>query len=316
MSEFNIRPFIEDDYPAVLEIRNASYPRPAYTLEEFSFLDRQGAPKCKFKRWVVEQDGSLVGYGGYWQHPWIYHPQKFDLAIVVARNYRKRGIGSTLYDTTVSEVTAFDPILFRCSAYEEEPDSMKFAEKRGFTEALRLGSAHLDVNACDLTPYEELEKKLTSEGIRFTAFPELESDPDRNRKLFELEKDVCRDIPGEDNFDNVDFDTFVKDGLGRPDLLHDFFTVALDGDRYVGMCFVGLNAADNTLKQYLTGVRSEYRSRGIALALKARVIALAKKRGHPLIETLNDVENAPMLAVNNRLGFQPQPQWVYYEKKC
>jgi RimJ/RimL family protein N-acetyltransferase len=46
-----------------------------------------------------------------------------------------------------------------------------------------------------------------------------------------------------------------------------------------------------------------YRGRSLALALKLRGIAYARSRGMAEIQTVNDMANAPMLALNRKLGF-------------
>jgi GNAT superfamily N-acetyltransferase len=57
----------------------------------------------------------------------------------------------------------------------------------------------------------------------------------------------------------------------------------------------------------MTGVLREYRGRDIALALKLRAIQVARAREMRTMWTNNDSENAPMLAINRKLGYQPEP---------
>ena len=52
------------------------------------------------------------------------------------------------------------------------------------------------------------------------------------------------------------------------------------------------------------------RGRGIATALKREQARRAKRAGFRRIETVNDEENAPMRAVNARLGFEAEPVWL------
>ena len=53
-----------------------------------------------------------------------------------------------------------------------------------------------------------------------------------------------------------------------------------------------------------------WRGRGIALALKGEAIGWAIRHGLAYLETGNDPDNAPMRAVNARLGFRPRPDEV------
>lgn len=59
------------------------------------------------------------------------------------------------------------------------------------------------------------------------------------------------------------------------------------------------------VSQYLTAVARPWRGRGLAKALKARMMRLVRKQQHgvAMMSTYNVVSNAPMLSINTRLGF-------------
>ncbi len=73
------------------------------------------------------------------------------------------------------------------------------------------------------------------------------------------------------------------------------------------MSAVGYFPASNYMYNMMTGVESAYRGRHIALALKLLIIKYARRYGAAYLRTNNDSENAPILAVNRKLGYQPQP---------
>ncbi len=75
-----------------------------------------------------------------------------------------------------------------------------------------------------------------------------------------------------------------------------------------------LPAEPGHLLQAFTGVRREYRGRGIAMALKRKVLGYGKGRGCTWIKTWNASTNWPILALNERLGFRRQPAWSEYAK--
>ena len=60
----------------------------------------------------------------------------------------------------------------------------------------------------------------------------------------------------------------------------------------------------------MTAVLRAYRGRGIARELKHATIAWAIENGLTALETGNDEANAPMRAVNARLGYEPMPDEV------
>ena len=79
------------------------------------------------------------------------------------------------------------------------------------------------------------------------------------------------------------------------------------------MCGWGC-AATAMLINTMTGVRRAYRGRGIALVLKLLAIRYARSLGALFVRTHNDSGNAPMLAINRKLGYQPEPG-IYGLKK-
>lgn len=64
-----------------------------------------------------------------------------------------------------------------------------------------------------------------------------------------------------------------------------------------------LTAQPGHLHNGLTGVRREWRGHGLGLALKLAAARAALARGFTHSHTGNHTGNAPMLAINDRLGF-------------
>jgi GNAT superfamily N-acetyltransferase len=103
--------------------------------------------------------------------------------------------------------------------------------------------------------------------------------------------------------------------VDRPGIPHDGFFVALDAAsrQVVGYAALLFPPGRTDVAWHdMTAVRSEYRGRGIAVALKRASIAWAIEHGLTALETGNDVENAPMRAVNARLGYTPMPDTLEY----
>ena len=91
--------------------------------------------------------------------------------------------------------------------------------------------------------------------------------------------------------------------------------IAKDGSKHIGLSTVWrIDREPRGLVQGNTGVRREYRGRGIAVALKLKVIDFARRNGYEKMKTWNASNNAPMLAVNTKLGFKREVGWITLEK--
>ena len=83
--------------------------------------------------------------------------------------------------------------------------------------------------------------------------------------------------------------------------------VALDGDRVVGyarLCQTGLS---HRLEHGLTAVRHSHRRRGLGSALKQAQIKWAADNGYRELTSEMVEGNAPMRALNERLGYRQLP---------
>jgi len=306
--------FTTDDYQAIADIDNAEFPEYPGTAEEVRFQDHARDPKCRYRRWVTEVDGHVVAYANYEQWSGQYHPRKFSIYSVVHPKYQGNGIAKALHAIVMDALKEFDPISLRSNAQESRSRAIRFLTDRGFKEEMRAWESRLDVEKFDLAPYVNVEDKPRSHGIEIKTIRELEEDPERDRKLYELDMKLLEDVPSPDRRTDVPFEWYIDNVLKGPDLLPDAYFVALHAGNYVGMSNIWSSEACKDLYTGLTGVRREFRHKGIALALKIRGIRYAKEHGHPVIKTWNETRNRPILEINERLGFVKQPADITFCK--
>src|SRR5207302_5086772 len=102
--------------------------------------------------------------------------------------------------------------------------------------------------------------------------------------------------------------------LGDPALdPHGSFVVELDG-RPAAFAWLIVDRERGLAAHEMTGTRSDLRGRGLASAVKLATIRWAAENGISRIYTSNHEQNAPMLAVNRRLGYRVVAEVVDYER--
>jgi len=181
---------------------------------------------------------------------------------------------------------------------------------------MKAWESRLDVRTVDPARFQANPEKALRQGIDFTNLAiERQEDQDSLRKLHELVQLISADMPSPAPFTPISFEQWKAFELKNPSLLPDGYMIAKDGSKYVGLSTVWrLDQEPRGLVQGNTGVRREYRGRGIAVALKLKVIDFAKRNGYEKVKTWNASNNAPMLAVNTKLGFKRGVGWIALEK--
>ncbi len=307
-----IRPFVApDDYEAMVALGAVCFPDHKRTVEGMRNGDEQRDAASRFERFVAKAEGKLVGFAEYRGDSWHYHPQKFVLMLMVHPDYRRRGIGGNLFERLKQATAIYDPLAYRTFGNEEHTHTLSFLSKRGFVEELRLSESRLEVATCNLAPFKNAAEMVAAQGIEIKTYVELANYPNRDHILHELVMALFQDVPGPEPFTPVEFEQW-KTRLSDPGFLPDAVWVAFDGDKPIGWTELSQSMAGNFLETGLTGVVREYRRRGIASALKYYAVAFARDSGTPYIRTQNIVSNAPMLAINDRMGFQKQPAWINF----
>ncbi len=296
------RPFSTKDYPEVQSIYQPAYPREVPTVECLRHQDQRRDPRCQFKRVVVEKRGQIIAVGEYDQIPQMYHPQKFRIRIAVHPDHQREGIGSSLYEHLMVLLKPLSPISIRTLHVPESfKSSIRFLEQKGFVPETRLQEWELDTHSFDFSPYRDLEEQLRQRGIEIKSVQELQTDPQRDQKLYDLECSIG-DLTPSNSRASVPFDHFRKNVLENPRTLHDAYFIAVKDGEYIGGTLHWTDEPGSLLI-YATGVRPAYRKSGIAFALKIHGIHFASIKGYSRIVTTNDMTNSGIISINERIGF-------------
>lgn len=133
--------------------------------------------------------------------------------------------------------------------------------------------------------------------------------------MFALHAEALADVPSDTPLDDVDYDRWLRNEWSFPDLTDAGSFVLLDEERPVALTLLVVDPVGRLATNAFTGTLRAYRGRGLARLVKLASIRWAAAHGIERILTGNDATNAPMLAVNRRLGYRPVSEHYSYVKE-
>jgi GNAT superfamily N-acetyltransferase len=253
---------------------------------------------------AVAPGGHIIGYA-IAAHFGGMLPGRFYTWVTTSAEWRGQGIGHQLYESALQIVAEHGGDCLESEVEEADAAGRRFAEQLGFEITGHLFGSTLDLATFDESPFSHIVPAVEASGIRFTSLAE-EDTPAMRRQLHEVNYRTVLDIPGREGtfFSFEEFSQMVFDSSWyRPGGQ----ILALDGATAVGLAAVAFYPDTGLAYHNMTGVDSAYRGRKIAQALKLLAIRFGRQIGATHMRTHNDSRNAPMLAINGKLGYRPEP---------
>ncbi|MFN8493321.1 MAG: GNAT family N-acetyltransferase [Caldilineaceae bacterium] len=302
----NIRPTrFDTDGQGIADVVNAFETAPI-PLEMVQQWFAQTAPgRITQRKVAVNDQGEVIGYSIVAHETWS-PDHHFYLWVGVAPQWRGNRIGTALYADAQAFLQAQGATHLTSEVRDDEPVSQGFAQRRGFTIDRHHFASVLDLTTFDETPYQSVIPTLQAAGIRFSSLADFQDSQEARRRLHELNTITDLDIPGWEG-PGISFAEFEHWVCGSTWYRPEGQLIALDGDQWMGMCTIQLRPESQGAYNVHTSVLRSHRGRKIALALKLVAIRYARSHGVQTLHTNNDSFNAPMLAINRKLGYRPQP---------
>lgn len=283
----------EADVEAFLAIREAVDPEHPMTRESFddaqtvagrldllALVDGDAAG-CAF---VERQYGDPASTTGY-------------MSLRVLAGYRRRGVGSELLRHVSDHVRDFGGQSLYAATRSEATDQLAFLAHHGLVEVARMEDVELD-----LDDYDAASETPANVAI-VPLSPELEAD------VYTVALEADADVPAATPISTGPLERWRERNLG-PLALREQSFAAVTGSEVVGYAILG-RCIPGVGEHWMTGVRRDWRGRGVATALKRAQITAAQEAGLRRLRTQNDLANSAMRRVNEKLGYLPRLTWIH-----
>lgn len=292
-----------DDVPTVARMVSRAEPDRVFTAEAMLHFVRSVPERAQRRLWKAVEAGELVAWAACGLN-WESETEGDAYAnLIVDPDRRGRGIGSTLW--TVVEERLAEIGARRVSAIgPDEPGAHAFAAARGFRESFRLRISRLELAGLPEPP-------PLPEGVEVRPCAAFAEDP---RPIWELDGEASRDIPLDQPVGEVPYDEWLERYWAMPMFDLDSSLVLLVDGEPASFTLVASDPETRRCDSGMTGTRRRFRGRGYAELVKRHALARAHANGIEAAFTMNDETNAPMLKVNERLGYRVSSARVTFSR--
>lgn len=245
--------------------------------------------------------------------------ERVEFEMRVDKSHRNEGIGKELLKFLLENLSGLD--IKKISTWSNLSSGQNFCEKLGGKITMRGLCSYLDLEKNDWEKTEKVfyEMKAKNPDIKIETHFELKEEdiPEFVEIDAVFEEEISK--YSEDNTFNKDFyikeDTrHIKESLARGEK-HIFSYLRNQADEVIGLSEMVIDPT-NPLEifQNITGIKKEYRRRGLAKLIKANTLLRLRDNHKPgsVISTYNDEDNTVMRKINESIGFKPIPIWKKY----
>jgi len=286
-----IRESVIEDIALLDPIRRATFPWHVASVATQENWYRHNPPAGKPLRLSAFADGMLVGFGSGALSLTAATPGEGSCYLIVHPEYRGRGIAKQLHDRIVEHLRAIGVRRAQSHALDS-PEVLEWAQRQGFD--LGASERWSVVDPRELPPMPE-----TPPGVEIVSLEEVGPEV-----AHAVDNEAFLDEPGDVANGGMPYDMFLNQFWNAPDFDREVSVAAIvDG---VPAATTNLEVNHETGKAMSAGTSTlrPYRGRGLAKLMKSVSLRRAAEKGVTVAYTCNDYSNAPMLAINDWLGYQ------------
>lgn len=237
--------------------------------------------------------------------------KRFNLYLIVAPQFRCQGLGARLYLHLEQIAAELEARQLFAAVRDNDTASLEFAKRRSYRVRGHSIEMALELSSFDSTRFDGLIARLQENGFCFTNMAELGNGEEARRKLYQLNDSTAATTPGsEGEHPWISFEDFDRSVCQSNWYLPEGQVVAIDtgSGAWAGMSAITrFEGADHAYNLF-TGVDPAYRGRGLGKAVKVLALRYAARRlGVNRVRTNHNALNAPMIAIDRKIGYEQTP---------
>ena len=256
---------------------------------------------------VAERNGEAVAFLAAGHDPWQPNAKRFGwIRPTVRPDLWSETRYLTLIATAESWLREEQASIAVVRLGERFKDHLEVVEGHGYREIRRSKDSELDLVAGReklLAGADSSRQAIEKLGVRLMTLDQ-DDDPDRMAKLYALTIAAEQDIPTTVPMHTPPFDEWHRFWFENPGVREDRFWIAREGEAMIGLSVIGYPPTRGVPWTFFTGTSASVRGRGVARALKYATVAQAIALGAQRVRTNNDGQNAPILHLNQEMGYQ------------
>lgn len=309
MIEPTLRPATLDDAALAADLMTAAYPDipqdPIITRYRWEH-PRKG---WSMGRFIAEVKGRPIAFVDWWHGPPEQDPERHcEVGVALDRAAMDTEVLEFLWGWVSDQAVATGSRMIEAYAGEDEPESLEALARLGY-ERDRLEKVwELDLQTHGsrlVAEAEQARAEAARAGYELTTVAAWQA-PKKFEALHALDTLTRKDIPTTFPVLPETFENYM-DRLRSPERPLDRWWIALHGADPVALSYLRFPPVRGRVWTGYTCCHPDHRGRGLARAVKLQSLAQAVALGVPDVHTDNDSENAPMLHINERLGYRMQP---------
>ena len=303
------RPVAPEDAAFAADVMTAVRPASPVDPVVLRYWWTQPDESLEFARFVVLRGGGRIGFAMTEHARWGVQPERYEIVGgELLPPERTRSTLDRLLAAMEERALTDGARILRAFANEDDALRIEAILARGFMEDRRSRRWELDLVANRerlLAMTEESRARMREGGVRLLTLAQ-DDDSQVVEKIWRMSEEAVGDVPTTVPHVPEALESYVR-WVRAPEVHADRFWIARLAGEVVGVSVLAYPPVRGIVGTNWTATARAVRGRGVARALKCETVAQAIALGITRVRTGNDAANAPILHLNETMGYRPIP---------